>query len=81
MLFHMTRGNPRDRITDPTQLPVQLNTKIPFWLREEVVELSEIHHISQAEIVRKGIETEAKRLRDQANGNFIERSTPTLRKR
>jgi predicted HicB family RNase H-like nuclease len=43
------------RQTDPRQLPVQLNVKVPWQLREELTDIATEQHISLNELVNKAI--------------------------
>jgi len=45
-----------ERETNPSLIPVQLNVKIPFQLREDMIRTAEVRGISQAELVRLAIE-------------------------
>ena len=54
------------RIRDPQLVATQLNIKIPFFLREELIEAAHQRRVSQSEIVRKALEMElAKELTDR----------------
>ena len=47
-----------NRQTDPTQLPVQVNIKLPFWLREVLISAAADRRVSQAELCRRALERE-----------------------
>ncbi len=49
---------PNTREKDPTQLPVQLNARVPFWLREVLADASAERRVSQGEILRRALEVE-----------------------
>ena len=56
-----------ERQTDPTQLPVQLNTRVPFYLREALVEASKTRRVPQTEILRDALVRElTQEIRTQA---------------
>lgn len=40
---------------DPTQLPVQLNVKIPWQLREDMALIAKRRHISMAQLSREAL--------------------------
>lgn len=44
------------RITDPTQLPVQLNVQVPFEFREHLIEVARKRRISLSELVRSTLQ-------------------------
>lgn len=43
------------RTKDPTQLPVQINLRIPFYLREALVDIAHSRNMSQSELVRDAL--------------------------
>lgn len=45
----------KPRIKDPTQLPVQLNVRIPFYLREALIEAAAQRRVSQSDLVIEAI--------------------------
>lgn len=45
------------RVTNPENLPVQLNVKVPFWLREVLIAEARDNDSSQSEIVKEALET------------------------
>jgi len=46
------------RERDPSQVSVQINTRIPFWLREILADAALARQMSQADILRKALENE-----------------------
>lgn len=58
------------RIKDPTQLPVQLNIRIPFYLREVLIEAAEERRVSQSDIVIEAIKKDLEpELREMVHRN------------
>lgn len=53
--------------TDPTEVPVQMNVRIPFFLREVLIAVAKERDISQNELVKLSIMKElAPELRELA---------------
>lgn len=43
--------------TDPTELPVQIAFRVPFWYREQLIREASKHHVSVTQLVTAAVKT------------------------